>query len=201
MEEKFMLLRGARIIQQLEGLHKSSEEHQSELVEVSTVPDLEDNIERAFPYTTKRQHATGEVNISTIEFIPFVGMKFLHVRSTTLSNGHNYQQALQFQRVQFDEQETPDNISILGNDNQVYHVHPIQLTNHNVKVRCNCLDFHFRFAHYNSPDKSLVGRPPPPYVRKTTTRPPVNPMQVPGMCKHLLKVVEVLEENGLVITT
>lgn len=198
MEEKFMLLRGARIVQQLNQLRE--EPQQQPLDEVSTVPDLEDNIAQAFPRTTKRQHATGEVDVNYVEFIPFVGVKYLHVRSTTLSNGHNYQQAIQFMRVQFDQQETPDNVSIMGNDNVVYHVHPIKLNNHNVKVRCNCLDFHFRFANYNSTDKSLVGRPPPPYVRKTTTRPSVNPEQVPGMCKHLLKVVEVLEQNGLVIT-
>jgi hypothetical protein len=86
----------------------------------------------------------------------------------------------------------------MASDGQDYHVQPLQLAGHNVKVRCNCMDFYFRFANYNAQDKSLVGKPPPLYRRKTTTRPPVNPGQVPGMCKHLLKLVQTLQGAGLV---
>lgn len=185
MSEQFLLIRGDRIIQQLN--------------ELSSVPDLEDNIERGFPETRKRQHATGEVSVSGIQYTPYVGMKMLHVKSRSSSNGHAYQQALQFNGVEFDSADTPENATFPAADGSEYHVKPLQLTNHNCKVRCNCLDFHFRFAAYNSQDKSLVGRPPPLYQRKTN-RPPVNPMQVPGMCKHLLKLVQELQSAGLIAT-
>lgn len=181
---KYRLLRGARIVEQLN--------------EVSTEPQLYNNIERGFPETRKRQHATGEVNISNVEYIPYVGTKYLHVRSISTSNGHQYTQALQFMNVAFEPADTPENATFTATDNQDYHVAPIDLNDHNVKVRCGCLDFHFRFANYNSQDKSLVGRPPPLYIRKTTTRPPANPSRVPGMCKHLLALVETLQGSGLV---
>lgn len=183
MNENLRVVRGDRILKQLD--------------EVSSVPDLETNIERGFPETRKRQHATGEVTIANVKYMPYIGMKTLHVSSTSTSNGHQYKQALQFNGVQFEGSDTETNATFQASDGEDYHVQPLDLAGHNVKVRCNCLDFHYRFANYNSQDKSLVGRPPPLYQRKTN-RPPVNPTQVPGMCKHLLKLVQMLQRYGLV---
>jgi hypothetical protein len=179
----FFVLRGARILQQL--------------LELSSVPALQGNIERGFPETKKRQHVTHEVVISNVQYMPYIGMKMLHVKSISASNGNQYQQALQFNGVAFEDADTDQNATFQASDGEDYHVQPLELTGHNVKVRCNCMDFHYRFANYNSQDKSLVGKPPPLYQRKTN-RPPVNPLQVPGMCKHLLKLVEILQRYGLV---
>lgn len=180
----YLVLRGERILQQLD--------------EVSTLPDLKNNIEQGFPATKKRQHATGDVTITNVQYMPYIGMKMLHVKSLSQSsNGNQYQQALQFQRVAFEPQDTESNATFKASDGEDYHVQPLRLIGHNVKVRCNCMDFHYRFANYNAQDKSLVGKPPPLYQRKTN-RPPVNPDQVPGMCKHLLKLVEMLRSYGLV---
>jgi hypothetical protein len=180
---EFFVLRGARILQQLD--------------ELSSVPTLQTNIERGFPDTRKRQHATGEVVISNVQYMPYLGMKMLHVKSLSTSNGNRYQQALQFNGVAFEDSDTDQNATFQASDGEDYHVQPLDLNGHNVKVRCSCLDFHYRFANYNAQDKSLVGRPPPQYQKKTN-RPPVNPAQVPGMCKHLLKLVEMLRGYGLV---
>jgi hypothetical protein len=180
---EFRVLRGERILQQLE--------------EDSSVPQLQQNIERGFPETRKRQHATNEVVVSNVQYMPYIGMKMLHVKSISASNGHQYQQALQFMRVAFEPEDTETNATFQASDGEDYHIQPLQLTGHNVKVRCNCLDFHYRFANYNAQDKSLVGKPPPLYQKKTN-RPPVNPGQVPGMCKHLLKLVEMLRRYGVV---
>lgn len=178
---EFRLLRGARILQQLD--------------EDSTVNRLRGNIQSAFPNTRKRQHATNEVTIDKVEYIPYLGTKFLHVRST--ANGQ-YRQALQFVRVTFDKQDTPENITFVATDGQDYHVQPISLAAHNVKVRCNCLDFHFRFATWNFSDNSIVGPAPKPYRRVTNTRPPANPDHVPGLCKHLLKLIDELRQAQIV---
>lgn len=181
---EYRLIRGARILQQLD--------------EVSTVPGLEQNIETAFPTTKKRQHATGEVAVSNIQYIPYVGMKMLHVKSVATSNGHQYQQVIQFNGVAFENADTEVNATFAASDGTDYHITPLDLTVHNAKVRCSCLDFYYRFANYNAQDKSLVGKAPPVYIRKTTTRPSVNPTRVPGMCKHLLKTVSELKQNGLI---
>lgn len=180
---EYFVLRGERILQQLD--------------EVSSVPALQTNIERGFPETRKRQHATGEVVISNVKYMPYIGMNMLHVSSVSSSNGNQYKQALQFNGVAFEDVDTEQNATFQASDGEDYHVQPLELNGHNVKVRCSCLDFHYRFANYNAQDKSLVGRPPPLYQKKTN-RPPVNPAQVPGMCKHLLKLVEMLRGYGLV---
>lgn len=180
---EFRVLRGERILQQLE--------------EDSSIPQLQQNIEQGFPETRKRQHATNEVVISNVQYVPYIGMKMLHVKSLAASNGNQYQQALQFMRVNFESEDTDTNATFQASDGEDYHIQPLNLSGHNVKVRCNCLDFHYRFANYNAQDKSLVGKPPPLYQKKTN-RPPVNPSQVPGMCKHLLKLVEMLRRYGVV---
>ena len=184
-EQEYRFIRGARILQQLN--------------EESTYADLDTNITTSFPNTRKRQHATNEVRVQRIDLIPYVGTQMLHVRAISVgSSGRQYQQAIQLLRVKFEPAKTNENVEILATNGKTYYVQPIDLNNHNVKVRCNCLDFYHRFAHYNHGDKSIVGRAPVPYQRKTTTRPEVNPDHVPGMCKHLTKVVERLRTQRIV---
>jgi len=182
MNQPYYFMRGARILVQLD--------------EMSTQADLRNNIETSFPTTKKRQHATNEVTIQGVEYIPYVGTKMLHVRSTATSNGHTYNQAIQFLNTTFGDGLY--SVTIQSRDGQTHQLHPISLTNQNVKVRCNCLDFYYRFAQHNHQDKSIVGRAPIPYQRKTQDHPEVNPDHVPGMCKHLLKVVEKMRNDGIV---
>lgn len=182
--EEYRLIRGARILQQLD--------------EDSTATQLRQNIVTSFPHTRKRQNATNEVNVANVQYIPYVGTKMLHVKSSTRSNGHEYKQAVQFMRVVFAGADGPDNVTFTASDNQEYHVQPIALMNHNVKVRCNCLDFYYRFATWNYNDNSIVGRAPIPYQRKTQNHPEVNPDHVPGMCKHLLKLMDRLRSERLI---
>lgn len=182
---EYRLIRGARILQQLD--------------EDSTATQLRNNIVTSFPNTKKRQNATNEVNVTSIQYVPFVGTKMLHVKATTQSNGNAYHQSLQFLRVGFESNNTPENVTFTGSDGREYNIQPIPLASHNVKVRCNCLDFYHRFAMWNFNDNSIVGRAPIPYRRKTTTRPSVNPDHVPGMCKHLLKVIDRMRSDGLIL--
>lgn len=180
---EYRLIRGARVIQQLE--------------EASTEQQLRQNVVSAFPDTKKRHNATGEVAVQNIQYIPYVGTKMLHVRSSATSNGHLYQQSIQFNGVMFEGGDTDANITVPTADGGEQSLQPMNLAEHNVKVRCSCLDFYYRFANYNSQDKSLIGKAPPVYVKKTN-RPPVNPTRVPGMCKHLLRLVEELQKAGVV---
>lgn len=165
------------------------------LFEKSTPTDLEQNIITAFPKTKKRQHIVDTVNVTSIEFIPFVGMNTLHVRATT----DDYKQAIQFNNVQYIAGEREGAVSVEdAKTKSTYWFNPIDVRVNLIKVRCSCLDFRFRFANYNKRDMSLVGPPPPRYVPKTN-RPPVNPHQVPGMCKHILKILDVLADDGVLV--
>lgn len=174
---KQRIVRGERLIQAMED---------------ATVPILRQNIQRGFPDTRKRQHATGEVNITNVQYVPIAGG--LQVKSASRSNGNNYNQVIIFSGVK----QAPEGATYTGTDGAEHTIEPIALPGSNVKVNCNCLDFHYRFALWNFNDNALAGPKPPLYRRKTTHRPPANPLQVSGVCKHILKLVDALRQNGLV---
>lgn len=180
---QYRVLRGVRVIEQLN--------------EDSTYPDLYTNIEQNFD-TRKRQLATGPVQINNVTYTPFENSGVLQVQAVARNSGSDYQPTIQFSNVQYQPSDLPDNITFKGSDNADHHVLPIDLREHNVKVRCTCLDFYYRFATWNFNDDSLLGDKPPLYQRKTDTRPPVNPARVPGLCKHLVKFVDHLVRTGIV---
>lgn len=169
----------------------------TQLNEYSTLDDLENNIERGFPATTNRQHVTSQVNIRDVYYQAFLPSKTLRVHSTSMSNGNQYSQSIDLLMVKFETEESEENITIESNSGVDHYVRPVQLSTHNAKVQCNCLDFYHRFVTHNKQDKSLAGKQPPLYQRKTTDRASVNPSQVPGVCKHLLKLVDTLKQTGL----
>lgn len=77
-----------------------------------------------------------------------------------------------------------------------FNIEKVNDTN-NCKVRCTCKDFMWTFNYYNKKEKSLRGSVREPYTKKTS-RPPRNPGEVPGLCKHLLALYIKLEHIGLV---
>ena len=77
-----------------------------------------------------------------------------------------------------------------------FNIKKVNDTN-NCKVRCTCKDFMWTFNYYNKKEKSLRGSVREPYTKKTP-RPPRNPGEVPGLCKHLLALYIKLEHIGLV---
>lgn len=169
-----------------------------ELFEDATIPQLQQSIQVGFPNTTKRQHATNEVRVDSLKYKPARGSGLLDIISTTTSDsGHKYQQQLQLRKVTYEDGDTPNNDTFVGADGQRYSIQPVPLTSTTVGVSCSCADYIMRFAAYNIDNNCHVGPMPPRYVRKTTNRPPANPNHVPGMCKHLLKVVDDLEGYGL----
>jgi phage/plasmid-associated DNA primase len=170
------------------------------LLEAASFDQLYQNIERAFPDTPKRQHATSEVTVTSIRYVP-VRMTSeggaLQLATTTRSNQNEYKQQLLFSDISYETEDTEENITFKATNGQEYHVKPIPLNGSRIRVNCNCMDFHYRFAVWNFNNDTLMGRKPKPYQRKTDNRPPVNPAQVDGLCKHLIKVCNILEQKGL----
>lgn len=177
------LLRGQRLLTQLK--------------EQSSFDNLYTDIERGFPETTARQHATQTIAVGNIQYVPVT--RGLNVKATVRSNQREYAPQIQFLGVNFLPAPTTTSITFMGSDGQERNMEPVDLTQSNVKVRCNCLDFYFRFSTWNYNDSSLLGRRPPLYRRVPgSNRPPVNPQRVPGVCKHIIRVVEHLQQAGMV---
>lgn len=184
--KKNHLIRGARINQQLEQLDEA------------TYAELERNTMKFVPPSEKRQWVVNPIQVTKLELTPARESQNLIIKSEVNSNGNLYTPSMVFDGVIFDDSDQDNNVSFIGSDKEEHHIEPIKLTQQNVKVACNCLDFYWRFSTQNHANNSLNGNPPPPY-QKTTDRPPVNPQNVPGVCKHLLKLVIQLKDAGLVV--
>lgn len=157
---------------------------------------LRGSAEQTFPDTEKRQHSVGTVGVTKMKYIPYEGSHELRVEADVSSGSNRYQCHMVFQDVYYESTDSNQTVSFQGEDEREYHIHPVDPNVTDVKVRCNCLDFYYRFAQANYQSDVLDGNPPPTYVKKTD-RPPVNPTNAPGMCKHLMKMMDQLETVGL----
>lgn len=81
---------------------------------------------------------------------------------------------------------------------QVIWMEYLDEDDHPVAVYCSCSDFRFRWSWWLREIGSLAaGRKPIPYTRKTKTRPPVNPQEIKGVCKHLYMATLELKKRGI----
>lgn len=182
MEQKYQLIRGPRILKQLEE---------------ASYADLENNTMQFEPASSKRQFAVNPVQIQRMELITADQSGTLEARGTANSNGNTYQPIIYFEGVEYQEEDTPQNVTFTGADSQEHHIMPIALRANNAKVRCTCLDFRWRFSVQNQANDTLYG-PGPGLYQKTSNRAPNNPKNVPGLCKHLLKLAIELRNSGIV---
>lgn len=140
----------------------------------------------------KRQGKSPRMNLTDVKYslTSEGGKTGIMVTSHCISgdSGNHYDQVFMFNKIVLDEEDTPENMTVKTTDGKDIHVNYRGLANSDVKVRCTCLDFYWRFAVYNFNKKALYGDRPPPYIKKTS-RPPVNPMQKPGVCKHIYKLL------------
>lgn len=158
----------------------------------STLEDLNRNTVSGFPGTKKRQHSVNNVRITRRKFTQLNDGQLL-VKAECDGETQDYQPQILFTGIKFTDPSHPQSITLTGG----IHLQRISNAQTNVQVSCNCLDFHWTFAWFNSADGSLLGKPPEPYS-KHTDRQPRNPDKVPGLCKHLIKLSEVLKAEGLI---
>ncbi len=173
----------------------------SDLFEDLNINQLHQNIQRGFPKTKKRQHVTHEVNVNNIHFKIDTNQKILSINANTSTSGtgNKHTPMLALKDVNFQAPQSGQNVEIQGADGQKQSITPVKLNINNVMVACDCEDYIKRFAPYNVQNNCHLGQPPAPYTRKTTTYPEVNPKHLPGMCKHIIKIVEVLKQKHILI--
>lgn len=167
-------------------------------IDETTLPDLYQSTVDAFPRTTKRQHSTDLVRIAAMEWVPYLGVKTLFLKGLAQSgeSGKEYKPIVVFKGVRYHDNHTPGLVEITANNGQRYLLEKLKYSSNEVLVRCNCPDFSWRFNYYDHLDKSLFGRKRAAY-ESTTGRPPANPGEMPGMCKHLIKFVRVIQQSGI----
>lgn len=160
----------------------------------SSLDDLYQSAVDAFPNTTKRQHATDPIRITSFAWTPFLGMKTLFLRVRAQNEDRVYKPIILFRDVNYDDDDV---YFTAADDGKEYHCGRLSAGNTDVLVRCECQDFYWRFNYYDYIDRSLYSRKRTPY-EATTDRGPVNPMEMPGICKHLMKTMEVVRGMGFI---
>ena len=146
--------------------------------------------------TDRRLNATDTTSVVNIDLVPARG-KLTAKGAVRGSENKVYQVLIQFQTVKYNPPANRDRVTFVAAE-QTYAISPIDVGNSNVKVRCQCLDFRFRFAMINSADGSLFGNRPPIYRPVPDSgRPAANPSKTPGICKHIKSLMDELESGGL----
>lgn len=105
------------------------------------------------------------------------------------SSGH-YEWQLDFLNV-----DREDNLSTL--EIQEGRFPKPSLSRNDIQVFCSCNSYRFTFSEPNRLRNAKTGPSFPGFVRKTN-RESRNPNQEPGLCKHLITVVEELLNEGFI---
>jgi hypothetical protein len=150
----------------------------------------------AFPHTRKRQYATDTINVTRIEWMPYIGMNTLLLRSHVENfgdGGGEYNPLILFKNVKYHPRRNPGLVEIVSSDTQQhYFIEKLNSNRNDVLLRCSCGDYFWRFNYYNRIDRSLYGAVRSPYQGEYR----INPREMPGMCKHLMKLGISLQESG-----
>lgn len=155
----------------------------SEMLLESTLQQLKQKTDSHFD----RENGSARVRITNKTFHK-MGDNRLLVKSQCTGETSDYNPQIMFDGVEFADAGNPEAIALPGG------IHVLPIKHVQVKVSCTCLDFHWTFAWYNAADGSLIGTPPKPYDNYSGQR---NPSKTPGLCKHLIRLQNDLQAEGL----
>ncbi len=144
-------------------------------------------------FGTARNKKAKRVQRGKALFIPSVKDKILQVITKTNTDNDKYTTIVVFHGVSYVNRETPGSKRIISPSNIQYFV--TKNDTKDIQVSCSCMDFYYRFATWDDNQNALYGSPPPPYI-KTTNRPFVNPFKSPGVCKHIIGVMNNLKKRN-----
>lgn len=164
----------------------------------SNLSDIYTNTVQAFPRTTKRQYSTDLIEIVELKWTPYLGVKTLFVKGLADSkeSGNLYNPMLLFKGVNYDNHKNEKNwVEIVASDGRNYFLEKLT-TRNEVLVRCDCADFNWRFNYFDHKDRSLYGRVRRKYEAINNPG-SANPLELSGMCKHLIKLAISLNHAGI----
>ena len=93
-----------------------------------------------------REQNSRRVQAQEVNLIPSITDKTLTARSRMQSKEKHYDVWIVFSGVSYFDEGGHGRQSFQGSDGTTYWIEPIRPYKSNVKVRCDCLDFYFRFT-------------------------------------------------------
>lgn len=124
----------------------------------------------------------------------------VYFKSGVFGENNIYQNYIQFFDVKFEpvEKETKtEGKAVLDVSGKKYAYGPIQADKSRVKMYCKCQDMGFTFSYQLFENDSYIGAFKRYKRVPGSTRPPRNPKNVPGFCKHIWSHLKQLEKNGV----
>lgn len=159
------------------------------------------NLLEAVKYTAKirsKQYKTGKVGALDFKYLLKEYQFYVTAQARSSDGSRIYKTQIVFKGIRANDigsDEFPMPYS--KNDKDTIYLNQPKVET-NIMMRCQCPDYYFMFQYWNKKDKALVG-PNKQYVPVSppSGRPPVNPTESPGMCKHLLGMTKTLMENKI----
>ena len=168
------------------------------VLQESNMQQLYTSTELAFPRTRKRQHAVDEIDILSFSWTPYLGVNtlFLKALAKNETNGREYNPIILFKKVRYhDARDSRNLVEIADKDGRRHLLERLSQRNE-VQVRCDCKDFYWRFNYEDKLDRSLWGRVRAKYEALYNPG-SSNPLEMPGVCKHIIKLAQVLNKSGI----
>lgn len=161
-----------------------------EAVSKMTVADL---IKSTKSQVKNQNTFTGKMSI--VKVTPMVGTKtitfFAEAQGSKL-----YSMIMRFSGVEFSKElDKKHPVTVNMGDGETVFMSKLEVGKNPVQVRCDDPSYKFTFGYANQQKKALAGRAFTPYKKKTD-RAFRNPGNIPGMCKHLVGMVERLKMDG-----
>jgi hypothetical protein len=160
----------------------------------SNIRDLYRSTVNAFPRTRKRQHSVHEISLTALNFVPYQGVRTLFVKGSAYNDekGTAYNPMILFKNVKYHSTREKNLAEIVASNGRNYFLEKLKLQQ-DVVLRCNCQDFYWRFNYEDYKDRSLYGTLRRKYEAKFDPG-STNPLELPGMCKHLIKLAQSLND-------
>lgn len=169
------------------------------LLSEETYANLKKAVLSFTPKTKKRQFAVDPLKVIDMRTLAYPGTKIItFICLVSSDSGKEYKTTINFKDIEYVDRKTAGSVTFKASDKKEYTIMPIVSSKHDVRLRCQCKDFYFRFGWYNHRDKAIYGNKPAPYVRKTDYWPSVNPEKVAGLCKHIIKSFDAISDAGFI---
>jgi len=162
-----------------------------------TIIDLIKNTKK-FDKAKDRFSKMSSVHVNIKKVTPMVGTKTILFSADTWATKNHYKTYLFVKGI--DYVDKPDiehpNSAKLGSDK--YYFEQVRVKDHKIQVRCDCRDFHWTFSYYLWKKKSLYQIKKGAEAYRTKGLWERNPKHIPGVCKHVLALIDRLARQGAI---